>query len=97
MAQYISMEGEERTKKTMQKSKPAAMSTANRNSQPDVIESRAVPSVASIHEFQVRLQGKEDHLMVMERIVTRMVQGQKLFESAWEEKHTRSTHIMFVK
>ena len=53
------MEGGERTKKTMQKSKAAAMSTANRNSQPDIIESRAVPSVVSIDEFQVGLQGKE--------------------------------------
>ena len=59
MAQSVSMEGEERTKKTMQKSKAAAMSTANRNSQPDIIESRAVPSVVLINEFQVGLQGKE--------------------------------------
>lgn len=52
----VSIEEEEHTKKTMPKSKPAAIRTANRNSQPDVIESRAVPSVASINEFQMRLQ-----------------------------------------
>jgi hypothetical protein len=81
MAQSVPMEGKEHTKKTMQKSKPAAISTANRNSQPDVIESRAVPRVVPISEFKVGLQRIEDRLMIIEWIVTRIDQGQKLFNS----------------
>ena len=75
MAQSVSIEGKEHTKKTMQKSKAAAISTANRNSQPDAIESCTASSVASINEFQVGFQGKGHHLTVIERIVIRMVQG----------------------